>query len=129
MPATSVGGMPTTDTIVSTLNSSFCAIVTKPRTASSRNCTFRKLRLEVVERDHILRDRAKAALELRCDPGMADVGREMRDPSDAEQRIASQGEAVADVAALTEREALRAIATRYEKTASSFMGVLCLAAA
>ncbi len=40
MPATSVGGIPTTDTTVRTLNRSFCSIEMKPSTASSRNCTL-----------------------------------------------------------------------------------------
>src|SRR6516164_6204902 len=37
MPATKVGGMPTTETMVKTLNRSFCWTVMSPRIASSRN--------------------------------------------------------------------------------------------
>ena len=40
MLAISVGGMPITETMVSTLKMSFCSMPIRPRLASSRNCTL-----------------------------------------------------------------------------------------
>ena len=89
MLATSVGGTPTTETMVSTLMMLFCSMLISPSVASSSSCTLLvRWRVVVVERGDVVAQRVETRLDLGRQPVGAEAGDIRHDAADAEQAVA-----------------------------------------
>ncbi len=110
MLATKVGGMPTTEAMVRTLNSSFCSVLMKP------SCRIQQELHLVGEMDFIIVERLDVAarhfqprLDRLLQPAIAMLGDEGHGALQHQQRVADMGQPLAHVADLHQGVAQHAV--------------------